>query len=269
MGELSRKAARAEDSDWLDHAVSFGLVVHGVVHLVVAWLALQLAFGDKEQASNSGALQELAQQPLGRFLVGAVAVGMFVLVVWRLLEAAAGHRDEDGAKRVAKRIFSVAMAVVYGALGVSAAGVALGSGGSKSNSEETWTARLMSLPAGQALVVLLGVGIVVGGGVLVWRGWTEKFTEQLEAEGQTGKDGRAYVLLGKIGHIAKGVAFGVVGALFVQAGLSHRSKEAGGLDDALQTVREQPFGPALLCVVAVGIACYGLYAFARARHLDR
>ena len=269
MGDLSQKAERAEDSSWLDRAVSFGLVAHGAVHLVVAWLALQLAFGDQEQASNSGALRELAQQPLGRFLVGAVAVGMFVLVVWRLLEAVVGHQDDEGAKRLGKGVLSVGMAVVYGTIGVSAAGIALGSGGSSSNSEETWTARLMSLPAGQALVVCLGVGIVVVGGVLVWRGWTEKFAEQLEAEGRSGKDGSAYILLGKVGHVAKGVAFGVVGALFVQAGLSHRSKEAGGLDDALQTVREQPFGPVLLCVVAAGIACYGLYAFARARHLDR
>ena len=268
MGDISRKASRAEDSNWLDHAVRVGLVAHGIVHLMVAWLALQLAFGDKEQASNSGALQELAQQPMGKFLVWAIAVGMAALVVWRLLEAAAGHTDEEGGKRVAKRIFSLAMAVVYGALGVSAAGVAMG-GGSSSNSEETWTSKLMGLPAGQALVVAVGIGIVIGGGVLIWRGWTEKFTEQLEAEGQSGKDGRAYVLLGKVGHIAKGIAFGVVGVLFVQAGLSHNSKEAGGLDDALQTVREQPFGPVLLCVVAVGIGCYGLYAFARARHLDR
>ena len=46
-------------------------------------------FGDKEDsASNSGALHYLAQQPLGGVLVWLIAVGMFLLVVWRLLEVA-------------------------------------------------------------------------------------------------------------------------------------------------------------------------------------
>ena len=32
---------------------------------------------------------------------------------------------------------------------------------------------------------------------------------------------------------------------------------------------EQPFGPDLLIAIGVGLACYGLFCFARARHLDR
>ncbi|MGL4177935.1 MAG: DUF1206 domain-containing protein [Dermatophilaceae bacterium] len=35
---------------------------------------------------------------------------------------------------------------------------------------------------------------------------------------------------------------------------------------ALKTLREQPFGPVLLTAVAVGIAAYGVYSIARARH---
>jgi nitrogen fixation-related uncharacterized protein len=34
-------------------------------------------------------------------------------------------------------------------------------------------------------------------------------------------------------------------------------------------VREQPFGQVLLVAIAVGIACYGLFAFVWARHLSR
>ena len=67
-------------------------MTYGVVHLLVGWLALQLAFGDKEdQASNSGAMHYLAQQPLGGFLVWVIAIGMLFLVVWRLLEFAFGY----------------------------------------------------------------------------------------------------------------------------------------------------------------------------------
>ncbi|MDF3046872.1 MAG: putative Membrane protein, partial [Ornithinibacter sp.] len=43
-------------------------------------------------------------------------------------------------------------------------------------------------------------------------------------------------------------------------------EEAEGLDGALKTLNEQAFGPALLTLVAVGIAAYGIYSFARARY---
>lgn len=39
-----------------------------------------------------------------------------------------------------------------------------------------------------------------------------------------------------------------------------------GLDAALKTLRDQPLGSALLLLVALGLAAYGLYSFARARY---
>ena len=90
---------RAHNSDWMDHAVRVGLVSYGVVHLILAWLALRLAFGDSGgSASNQGALHQLAQSTLGRVSLYVVAAGFLALVVWQALEAAFGHRDEDGAQ---------------------------------------------------------------------------------------------------------------------------------------------------------------------------
>ncbi len=105
--------------------------------------------------------------------------------------------------------------------------------------------------------------------MLVWRGWTEKFAEDLQTEGQLGWSGAAYLLLGKVGYVAKGVAFAVLGGLFCYAGLAREPEESGGLDQALQKVLQQPFGPYLLIVIGVGIGCYGLFCLAQARHLDR
>ena len=72
---------------------------------MIAWLAAQLALGEQEgSASSTGALQELAEQPFGTILIWLIAIGMFLLVLWRLLEAALGHEDEDGAERLRKRL---------------------------------------------------------------------------------------------------------------------------------------------------------------------
>ena len=65
---------------------------------------------------------------------------------------------------------------------------------------------------------------------------------------------------------AKGIALAVVGALFVIAAAQNSSSKATGLDGALRSLRQQAVGPWLLTAVALGIAAYGLYSFARARH---
>ncbi|RYB95664.1 DUF1206 domain-containing protein [Nocardioides oleivorans] len=264
-----KKAEQAHDSDWLDHAIRAGLVAYGVVHLLVAWLAIQLALGEKQdQASNAGALHYLAEQPMGGVLVWLIAVGMFLLVLWRLLEAALGYPEEsDDKKRWLKRGSSLAKAVIYGALGWSAVQTATGSG--SGGGTDSTTAKLMDLPGGQVIVVLVGLGTIGYGGSLVYRGWTEKFREHLDAQGQAGKDGSAYVLAGKVGYIAKGVAIALVGGLFLYAGITHEAKKSGGLDQALQRVLDVPFGQVLLIAIGIGIAGYGVFCFARAKHLSR
>jgi hypothetical protein len=266
----SDTAEQAHHSDWLDHAIRAGLVAYGVVHLLIAWLAIQLALGEKEDsASNSGAMNYLAEQPLGGVLVWLVAIGMFLLVVWRLLEFAFGYRDEsDDTKRWRKRATSLGKAVIYGAIGWSAVQTATGSGGGKGGTDST-TAKLMQLPGGQLIVGAVGLAIIGYGASLVYRGWSEKFREHLDAQGQSGKDGSAYVTLGKVGYIAKGVSIALVGALFGYAAITHDPKKSGGLDQALQTVLEQPFGQVLLIAIGLGIAAYGIFCFARAKHLSR
>ena len=269
----SDTAEQVHESAWFDHAVRAGLIAYGVVHLLVAWLAVQLALGDKEdQASNSGALHYLAQQPMGKVLVWLIAVGMFLLVIWRLLEAAFGFGDEsEDKKRWAKRAFSLGKAILYGALGWSAVSVASGSGGGggKGGGTDGTTAKIMQMPGGQIMVGLIGLAILGYGISLIIRGWTEKFREHLDAQGQAGQDGSAYVTLGKVGYIAKGVAIGLVGVLFGYAAVTHDPKKSGGLDQALQSVLGYPFGQALLIAIGLGIGAYGLFCFARARHLDR
>jgi hypothetical protein len=273
MGDMSRTAERlgrrADNSDWLDRAVRIGLVAYGVVHLMIAWLALQLAFGDSSgSASSQGAMHQLAREPFGEVLIWLIAIGMFLLVVWRLIEAAGGHREEDGSKRLRKRLTSLGKAVIYGSIGVSALRVALHAG-SSSKGQDSTTAKLMDLPAGRWIVGLVGVAIIGYGLNLARRAWTEKFREHLTAEGASGDAGRAYIWFGKAGYMAKGVAFLVVGGLFVYAAYTHEAKKSGGLDQALHKVLQQPFGQMLLVVLALGIACYGLFCFARAKHLSR
>lgn len=270
MGPLKRFGRKADDSDVLDAAVRVGLISFGVVHLLIAWLAAQLAFGgSKGSASKEGALQEVVQQPLGAFLLYIMTVGFAALVVWQLIETVAGHRDEEGAKRKFKQALSASQVGIYGFLGFSSLKFALSGGGGSGDKTEPMTAKVMALPAGQVLVALVGLAVAGYAVALIYRGLSEGFKEDLTSQGQAGDLGAAYVMFGKIGHVGKGVAFLVIAGLFVWAAWTHDSGKSGGLDQALRKVLEQPFGSLMLGAVAFGLGCFGLFCFAHARHLDK
>lgn len=263
------------DSDALDHGVRLGLVIYGVLHVIIAIVAVRIAWGGAggDEASQQGAFALLAQNTFGKSVLYLVAVGFAALVVWQAAEALVGHKDEDGTGRLVKRVGSGAKAAIYAVLGYTAASMAMGSsgggGGGGEKATDNLTAQVMSAPAGQLLVGALGLTLVGVGAYLGYRGVTEKFMKRLDAGAQGGDRGAVIVWLGKVGYLGKGVSLAAVGMLFVTAALRHQPKESGGLDVALRELVRQPFGPFLLTVVAVGLASYGLFSIAWARHLDR
>ena len=209
-------------------------------------------------------MQQLLEQPFGKFLVWAIAVGMFLLVVWRVLEAINGKPSEQGDPEWGKRAGSALKAVIYGAIGVSAVSAATGSG-SGGGIDKT-TKELMDLPAGPWIVGAVGLAVMGYGAYQIRRAWTEKFREDLTAEGKSGDAGQVYIWFGKAGYTAKGTAIIVVGGLFGWAAISHEAKL---VVYALHKVLQQSYGPFLLGAIALGIGCYGLFCFARARYLSR
>lgn len=260
-----------EDTAPLQAGARVGLVAYGVVHLLIAGIALQVAWsGSGEDASAGGALKSLAGQPFGALLLWVTVAGLGALAAWQATVAVWGHDGDDGAKLWWKRAQSAGRAVVYAVLGFTAARIAVGSGGSagSGSSQESATARLMSVPTGRTLVGVVGVVIVVIAARQAWRGISTSFTKDLAPGTTSGASGSTVERLGQVGWTAKGAALAIVGALFVWASITFDPDKAGGLDDALKTLRDQPYGPYLLTVVALGLASFGAYCFAWSRHLD-
>ena len=236
--------------------IGVGLVSYGLVHLVVAWLALQIAFGRREDASPGGALQQLSRQPLGSVLLWVMAIGLFTLVIWQVLEATIGREATNRDGRLRKRLSSAGRAVVYLALGLLAARMAMGGGGGSGNGEQTLSTRLMALPFGRILVGAVGVAVIAVGVAQIVKGVKQKFREDLVSGVEP-----VVQRLGTAGYCAKGIALAIIGGLFGYAALTYDPKQAGGLDAALDTIRQQPFGTVLLGVMALGIACFGVFCF--------
>jgi uncharacterized membrane protein len=272
-GRAAGAAGRAGDSDALEHLARIGLVAYGVVHLVVAWLALQLAWGGGggQSADQAGALATLAEQPLGRPLLWLLAVGLIALAAWQAAEvlrwrSRLSSSGDARKKAVEKTVKAVAKAVLYTALAVLAVRTATGGGGSGGQQQ---AAGVFGWPAGRWLVALIGL-VVIGVGVyLVNKGVSKKFLEEVDLRSASPQTTRLVTRLGQVGFPAKGVSLAVVGGLLVYAAVTFDPARATGLDGALRTILDAPFGKVLLTLVAIGIAAFGAYCFVRARHPER
>lgn len=263
-GQAEEAGGRLVNSRPFSVLITVGLVAFGVVHLLIGWIALQVAWGlpgGGQEASQEGALATMAGSGFGAVLLGLTAAGLAVLAVWQVAEAAWGHKDRQGGKRVRKRLSSAGRAAIYAALAVTAVRTLTSGAQSGDAQGESLTGRVLAAPFGRVLVLLAAAAIVAVGVRLIVRGVKRKFTRDLAG----GVDRRA-VLLGQVGYIAKGVALLVVGGLIAWAGLTYNPERAGGLDDALTTVHDAPFGPVLLTLMGLGFVAFGVFCFFWARH---
>jgi hypothetical protein len=246
----------------------FGDVCYGLVHLVVAWLAFQVAFGSNQEADQQGAVTAIAAQPFGSVLLWLLAIGLVAFAVWQLLAAATGFGwiSPEG-KRTRKRLGVAGRALAVLAIaGFTIRLLVSGQQPSSSNSKpQEYTAQLLALPAGRALVGLVGAVVLVFAGVTAWRGIKRRFTEDWDTKRLSRSARKTGELVGTIGFAAKGVAYAIIGVLTLYAAISSNPAVTGGLDKALKTLAGQPFGPVLLSLVALGFIGFGGYLFVDAK----
>src|SRR5688572_7197564 len=245
-------AQEAANSDSLEHLARIGLIAYGVVHLLVAWLALQLAWGTGgESADQSGAMRTLAESPVGKPLLWVVAAGLIALAVWQAAEvlrwrhgwSASGKARTKALKKSGKAIVK---AVIYAALAVLAIRFATGGGQSSSQQQQQTTAGVFGWPAGRWLVGAAGLILIGVGAYHVYKGVTKRFLKEIDTTDCSPGAMKLVTRLGQVGFPGKGIALAVVGALLTYAAITFDPSKAQGLDGALHTILSLPFGKFLL-----------------------
>ena len=260
-------ADRATDSDAFEYAARAGFAVSGVLHVLVAYIIAGIAFGVGGNADQSGALAALARQTGGAVLLWVVAVGLVALGLWRIAEAIVGSKPGERSGRgqddtpAWKRAKSLGLAIVNFAIAVSAARFAMGSGQQSTQQNAGLSAQMMQSGWGKAVLILVAIGLVAVGGYHVYKGASKKFLKDLRVSGGTG-----ITAVGITGYVAKGVVLAGAGVLVIVAILQADPSKASGLDAAVKTLGNAPFGKVLLVVAALGIAAFGAYSFVRSRH---
>ena len=277
MGKAKSEAKRAARSDWTQALGRAGLVAKGITFAIVAGLSLQVAFdfGGKIQ-DRPGALQAVAENTLGRFLLGALAVGLGGYALWRFAQAFLGEKLESGEDEGwLKRIGLVARGLLYTWLFVMCLSLVLnadepvtGGGGGGGHEEDRATKFALEQPLGRWLVALVGLGIIGAGLFNLYRGLSQRFRKDLKEEQMNREERESYAFLGVIGHLARAVLFSLAGWFLVKAAWEYDPEEAIGIDGALRKVASAEYGDLLLGCVAVGLFAYALFCFVQARYRE-
>lgn len=230
--------------------LSLGLLSFGLVHLVIGGLAIYVAVGLDANPSYSGALRVVAARPLGALLMWAMAVGLGTLTAWQLGWAVTWkERDE----RWTRPVGAMGRATTYAVLALLALGTIRASDEAVTGSS-TVSEHVLDNGLGRIVVIGIAVGVGAVGVAKIGRGIRRTFVEDLN-----GSVGRGTVIIGVIGHLAKGLVLVSVGILLLWAGLTNDPADVGGVDLALARVRAHPLGPLVLIGIGAGLNCYGVY----------
>jgi hypothetical protein len=249
----------------------FGMAAKGVVYVLIGVVAARVAFGDGGQTTDTqGALERIAQMPYGWPLLGAVALGLAGYTTWRAVQALMDTENKGSdAKGLWVRGAYLTSAIIHATLTLTALRMLLNrsaeAGSSSDSAAQDWTARLLEQPFGPWLVALAGACLIGSAAFQLGRAVTANFRKRLQTSEMSPREQTFAIWAGRGGHVARGVTFGIMGLFLVLAAWHQQPGEAKGLTGALNTLAEQPYGPLLLGIVAIGLVLYGLYMFVEAR----
>jgi hypothetical protein len=241
-----------------------GLTARGVIYILIGWVAVLVALGNSSrEADQQGALQLLAGKPYGLVSLWLLGIGFAAYALWRLSEAAFGVTGErPGA---GPRLKSLARAVIYAGISYLTFTVITGTARSQAGRQQDVTATAMQHTAGRVLVGVIGLVVAGCGIALIAEGVRKKFMKYLETGRMSSRMRRVVEVLGMTGTIARGAVFALAGVLVIDAAVTHDASESGGIDKALLTLRDQPFGEFLMLLAALGLLVFGVYGLCEAR----
>ena len=270
--------AFAQVRDWLGRApwpalaelaCRAGYLARGFIYLSIGGMAVLAALDLTPRAQGSrGALEAWAHWPFGVVLLWLTGLGLYAFAGWRLLQSAFdADRQGTSLKAIGSRIGQAISGVVYGALAVSVFGLIdaledLTEADDQAKTRQA-VAAVLALPGGELLIAAAGLFILGAGVGNIVQVFGRDFCKPLACD-ETIRTWAPWV--GRAGYLGRGLAFLPIGALMLAAGIKARSEQAAGMGGALQLLEGQPFGDALLTLVALGLIAFGIFAFIEARY---
>lgn len=258
---------KATASPVMESLMRAGHVVRGLVYGVIGLLAVKVALGDGGQlADPQGAIVALGQSPLGTALLWFILIGLVGYGLWGFIRAIADplHKGND-AKGIATRVGYAVSGISYLLLAVATFGLISASASAAHNGAQTaqtqeTTAQLLSQPWGAWVVGLAGLVVIGVGAMQIIKGFKGEFDQQFNAYAISPQQHRIITQLGRFGTAARGLVFALIGVFLLLTAINNDPSQAKGIDGVLYALLQQPSGPALLLVVALGLMAFGVYS---------
>ena len=270
---VNQMAAVAVTSDWRGIVGRSGLVAKGVLYASLGLLAVRVASGQASArtANQRGAIELVASQPLGEWLLVLLTIGLFALSLWQIILVIKGD-PVDGSAATDRAIFAGKAFLYFGTAMTSLRLVGVDwaqsmSGGGTEASQDRTTAVVMSWPGGPWIVGLLGA-LVVGAALYQfhYHAVNRGFMKRLATGRMSSRLASMVERAGRAGYASRAIVLGIIGVFFVVAAVQHDAREAVGLSGALQAAARQTWGTVILWMVAIGLLLYGGFCFAEARY---
>jgi hypothetical protein len=166
------------------------------------------------------------------------------------------------------RLVAAGKAIVYLALCAGALAIffhhAAGGGGNQQAVDVT--ARVMRHSFGRFLVGAVGITMGVVGLRMIAKGLRRGFDVEVKVHEIPARFRRPFEVIGMAGMTARGVVVALIGYFILQSAVTFNPAHAKGLDGALRSVVHAPYGPLLLVLLAIGLACFGLFSLLEVRY---
>ncbi|MEO5599778.1 MAG: DUF1206 domain-containing protein [Cyclobacteriaceae bacterium] len=266
MSELTSAFTHQSKDKWFEKFARFGLLSKGIVYCLMGILSVLAAFGlSHKKGDKAEAFKVIYDQPLGKFILIAIGMGLFGYVMLRMFQA---YKDIDNKGKDMKGVFTrigyALSAFLYLGVGAYALKLAFaGPGGGDGDSRQFIVSKVLAYPGGEYLVGIASL-IVIGMGIQqIYKGIAGKFMKRIHLIRSNMKD--FFKRAGMIGFISRGIVLTIIGYLLFHSALLSSPKEAQGTGGAFEFL-ENTFGSLLMAIVALGLVGYGIFTLVKANY---
>jgi hypothetical protein len=268
--DANEAAKRAAGNPVYKLAARAGYVARGVLYAYMGYAALRISqTGAVRRADQQASLLVISGFPLGRFILfgGILAIGAYS--VWGFVRAIYDplRRGKDPVG-IATRLGYAWSGLSYAALLFFAIGlVANGSSEGGTETTQQLAQRLLAAPAGVLLTEIVGLIGVAGGIGQFLEAYRAPFKKDEKREEMSEAERKISDALGRIGFIARGVVFSLMGWFIFLAARLHDPQQAKGFTGTFAYLLAQPYGRSLLALVALSFIGLGLHSVVLARYI--
>jgi hypothetical protein len=261
---VARRIDRSTGAEWV---ARLGLAARAAFYLVLAYLALRIAFlpADATGPANAhGALATIADTIVGKV---AIAVGAVGFIAFALARLSASVRDPDCSRW--QRLVTALHGLVYLAIAYVPVSFLWGNRSTGSERQQQHrTAHLLGFPGGQVVVVGIGLAVVAACGWQIRSALCDDHREDLKLSGSSRRLRTVVQVVGAVGTAARALVFLPLGGFLIVAAIRYDPSEANGLDGELLVLSGHWWGTAVIVLAALGLLAFAAYSGFEARYRD-